>query len=117
MSGENETVLVRKGILPMLVSELCNLLGEECSLHGVHPETSFHAIVVADNMPVTKGCLFIPYQESDDYLVNVVSKGAAAVVTDHVIENTPCILVSDLTNTIYRLCELFASVVNLPSCI
>lgn len=114
MSGEKETILANAGILPMRAKDICDLLGG-CSLYGVDPETSFHAIAVSDNMAITKGCLFIPYQESDEFLARTIKNGAAAVMTDHLLEDIPFILVDDLTRATCRLCEIFGAAVDLPS--
>lgn len=108
------SILNEKKILPIKAGDICNLL-EGSSLHGVDPDSVFSSVAVSDNMEITTGCLFIPYQETDDFMRSAVKTGAAAVMTDHAICDIPYILVNDLTQAVYCLCELFYKAINLPS--
>ena len=115
MDAGTERALLAKGVLPVRAETLCELLGPDCRLQGVDPQCSFSKVVVTDLDQIVRGCLFIPFLETDEACVKKVSLGALAVLTDHVIEGAPAIVVPNLTEALYKICAWMFKAIELPS--
>ena len=108
-------VLYQEKILPVRAGQLQNVLGIPCTLFDLNPETELTAVSVADAMNICPGCLFIPYYESEQEIIEKVKQGAAAVMVEHQIPGVPCIVVQDLNEAVCCFCSLFTSVIRLPA--
>ncbi len=115
MSETHDYIVKAKHILPMKAGEMENVLKMKCTLIHMDPSIMITDIATSDNMAIHRGCLYIPYHESDQECAEAITKGAVAVLTDHEIENIPCIVVEDSKAAVYRLCELFEENIQLPS--
>ena len=91
------------------------MLGIPCTLFDLNPETELTAVSVADAMNICPGCLFIPYYESEQEIIEKVKQRAAAVMVEHQIPGIPCIVVQDLNEAVCCFCSLFTSVIRLPA--
>ena len=109
------SIVTAKHLLPLTAEDLKGIVGTDCLFFGVDPKDSFSWIAVADNMSIRRGCLYIPFYEDDQYCVSTISYGAAAVMTDHLIPDIPCIVVKDPVEAVRRLCCFFYAAIQLPS--
>ncbi len=110
-----EKIVKAKRILPIKVEEVGHLLNMNCTMIRLDCNQLITAFAVSDNMTIHEGCLFIPYNESDEFCADAIKKGAVAVLTDHEIAGIPCIVIDDPLLAVYRLCELFGEAIDLPS--
>ena len=85
-------------------------------LDELYPETNFQLEITGlstDSRFVQAGHLFLPIKGKnfvgEEFFIEAVTKGAAAIVYDQVIQNLPIpvILVHDLEKELYRLIEIF----------
>lgn len=115
MTTESNGILYEEGVFPLRVETLCEMIGTPCSLHGVLPTTELHAISATDNGRPEPGSLYLPYEAPDDQLRWAVSQGAAAVLTDHIVEGLPCIVVEDVLDAICRFSARLYEKIGLPA--
>lgn len=115
MNIKHETILLNKHKLPVTVSALCSILSCEYELRRIDKDKVLSHIVVSDNDIIDKDCLFIPYDENDDQCRMMVSKGAGGVLTDHYIENVPCIIVNNIIDALYSICEWMFNAIDVPT--
>jgi len=110
-----EKIVKAKHILPMKAEEVGQLLNMSCTMIRLDPAQLITDIAVSDNMIIHEGCLYIPYNETDQFCTEAIAKGAVAILTDHEIAEIPCIVVDDTASAVYRLCEVFEGSIRLPS--
>ncbi len=112
-----DIMVLDEKLFPLSVHDFCAMLGTEYQLLDVDGQKMISSFVLAQLSPITPGCLFIPHFESNDYCEKAVKMGAVAVLTDHVIADVPCIVVSDKNAALYHLCARMRDNICLPSLI
>ena len=115
MNRKKQRLLPIKGLLPITAKTLQNLLGPDCVLQGIEPESSFCDVVPTNCSTVHSGSLFIPLYETDAECVEKVHRGALAVLTDHPLPDVPTIIVSDRMKAMLRICLSFIETISLPA--
>jgi len=109
------SVLNKKQIFPISIINLCDLLNLNYSICNLDRSTLISSIIVSNNASVERGCLFIPYDETDQEIVKKVNEGAVAVLLDHEINNIPCVIVDDLPSALYLIGRWLYKNIALPS--
>lgn len=100
---------------PITIKAFIDQLGLDAKLYYLNPSIKFYSIVPSDNAPINSNCLFIPYQESDYECKKAVQHGALAILTDHVIGNLPCIVVPNMSDTLFRINQWLYSMCQFPA--
>lgn len=102
---------------PITVVDLFEQIQVEYESSLVDDNFFIYSIVGAENATINDNCLFIPYSESDDKIINLCSKNDVVVLTNHYIESVNCIIVSDIITVLRKICDWMMQNVSIPSII
>ena len=114
---QEKRAVCSKGLLPTSLGELCSHLGVEYTFHGADPDAVIRTVTESEMPSIGAGSLAISPKGVDSCACDAVKKGAAAVLSDHVIEGVPCVVVKDLIAAAYAVNDWLYGAIDLPALI
>ena len=94
--------------------DICGLVSAELP-SGIDPDKKFSMICCFEGV-FLKDCLFVHYERDPDKVAKAaMSRGAAALLASHQIEDYPCIIVDDVLGALNTILRPLAERVHVPT--
>lgn len=112
---QRNSIVYRKGKLPITINILIEKIGQKCSLQMLDGNETITSIVAGDNGLIKSGTLFIPYCETDAECAKKIKRGAVAILSWHPIEGLPCVVCADPSLALYAINKWLYDDISIPS--